>query len=327
MVNPGIPIPSEVTALTGINNDDVENAPMIDDVLDAIAEFIGDGVIVGHNIQFDINFLSRYRIAHRNQFIDTYELASVLIPNAPRYNLTSLTDQLQIGLENAHDALADAIAAAHLYWKLWQKLNNLPFDTIQEIVTLIGNIEWGASVAFQSAYELRMESDAPEPEMPRVASPFEVSDEDWSYLRPKADIESIDPDSVAEIIEPEGLLSKFIDGYESRPSQVEMLREVTESLNQHQHLMVEAPTGTGKSIAYTLPSISWALKNRERRVRKSGAAASSKKPSSYYFAQNPFYYGNKLGVGVKYTTSFTSFPAPRFNTSAAILCVPRTIVT
>ncbi len=265
LIDPGIPIPPLVTNLTGITNDDVEGAPQIDDVLDDVREFIGNGIIVGHNIEFDLGFLSRYRVATRNRFIDTYEMASVLLPNAARYNLSALTEQLNLAdLENAHDALADSVASANLYWALWQKLINLPYQTIHEIVRLMANIDWGASEVFMEAYRMLSESDAPDAPMSTVEDPFAPLSGEWKYLRPKADISAIEAEEIAAIIEDGGKLAQAIPGYESRPSQVQMLREIVDSFNNEHHLMVEAPTGTGKSLAYALPAIYWAVENRER---------------------------------------------------------------
>lgn len=265
LIDPGVPIPSHVTILTGISNNDVDGAPAIEDLLDHIAEFIGDAPVIGHRIDFDLGFLNRYRVATRNPYIDTYELASVLLPRAPRYNLNALTEQLGLAdLTNAHDALADSIAAANLYWALWQKLLNLPLQTLEDVVGLIGNLEWGGKLAFTEALKLRVASGAPDAAMPDHEDVFAPSVGEWTYLRPKADLQPIDADEIAAVIEPGGELSQLIQGYESRSSQVRMLRQVVDGFNNHHHLMVEAPTGTGKSIAYALPAIYWALQNRER---------------------------------------------------------------
>ena len=68
------------------------------------------------------------------------------------------------------------------------------------------------------------------------------------------------------MLEAGGLFSQHFPGFEHRPQQVEMLRAVCQALNQQQHLMVEAGTGTGKSIAYLLPAVVWAYLNGERVV-------------------------------------------------------------
>lgn len=65
---------------------------------------------------------------------------------------------------------------------------------------------------------------------------------------------------------PQGALARHIGQYEFRPSQVAMLRAVTEALNRDGLAVIEAPTGTGKSMAYLLPSVAWSVRNGERVV-------------------------------------------------------------
>lgn len=65
---------------------------------------------------------------------------------------------------------------------------------------------------------------------------------------------------------PEGRLAKHIGHYEYRPSQMEMLRAVTDALNHDGLAVIEAPTGTGKSMAYLLPAVGWSIRNNERVV-------------------------------------------------------------
>ena len=58
-----------------------------------------------------------------------------------------------------------------------------------------------------------------------------------------------------------GILSGKLEGFEHRPQQMEMARAVETALNKAKHIIVEAGTGTGKSLAYLIPAILWALKN------------------------------------------------------------------
>ncbi len=75
--------------------------------------------------------------------------------------------------------------------------------------------------------------------------------------------------NVAEInnyFEAGGVLSQKLASFEFRPQQLEMAREVAASLEQGHHLMIEAGTGTGKSLAYLIPAVLWALENEARVV-------------------------------------------------------------
>ncbi|MBC7871286.1 MAG: 3'-5' exonuclease, partial [Chitinophagaceae bacterium] len=151
-VNPGSPIPPNVSHITGIFPADVVGAPDIKALLPKLNDFVGDSPMVAHNLSLDMGFLQqRYGILRGNTRIDTYDLASVMVPNAPRYNLHSLSQEAGITLENAHRALEDARAAGLLYWWLWQKVLTLPHGTLQEIISASRDLDWDASAVFTAA--------------------------------------------------------------------------------------------------------------------------------------------------------------------------------
>ncbi len=67
-----------------------------------------------------------------------------------------------------------------------------------------------------------------------------------------------------------GRLAERLDGYEERPQQVDMLEAVAEAFNRDGLAVIEAATGTGKSLAYLLPAIAWAIRNNEKIVISTG---------------------------------------------------------
>jgi ATP-dependent DNA helicase DinG len=77
-------------------------------------------------------------------------------------------------------------------------------------------------------------------------------------------------DALAAILEEGGKLSERIPGYESRPSQVELLRSIARSFNEDLVLAAEAGTGVGKSFAYLIPAFAWAERNQGRVVVSTG---------------------------------------------------------
>ena len=76
-----------------------------------------------------------------------------------------------------------------------------------------------------------------------------------------ADCSPLDVEAVSALLQPGGPLSRLMPGYEPRPGQIEMLRSVVQSFNDARHLLVEAGTGVGKSVAYLLPAVLWAKWN------------------------------------------------------------------
>ncbi|MCS6870607.1 MAG: 3'-5' exonuclease, partial [Anaerolineae bacterium] len=127
LVNPSVTIPARVTDLTGIRNEDMIGAPKLAQVLPVLQDFVGDSVLVGHSVAFDLRFLHKQKLFTAHKAVDTYELASVLLPTASRYNLNALMQLFNIAPEgDYHRALTDAIACGRLYYALWNKLLSLP---------------------------------------------------------------------------------------------------------------------------------------------------------------------------------------------------------
>lgn len=263
LVNPNRPIPPHVTHITGISGEHVANAPEIHRVLPEIEAFVGTAPVIAHNISLDMGILrQQHGILKNNVQIDTYDLASVLLPTAPRYNLNSLASQFGIDLKHAHRALDDARATAFLYWSLWQKTKTLPASILYEISSVSQNVAWETGIVFKAAldetpgflpgsrYEIAFISDVQPPE------PLQTSET----------ITQLDVQSVVDIVCNNGPLSREMQSFEERSQQVEMVRAITEALNDSQHLMIEAGTGTGKSIAYLTPAILWAVQNNSRVV-------------------------------------------------------------
>ena len=265
LVNPGCPIPDFITQLTSIRDEDVLDAPGIHAVIPLVRGFVGSSPWIAHNISFDWSFLRPHGILQSNLRIDTYELASVLLPRVPRYNLGSLSQQLGIELESAHRALNDARATAHLYWQLWQKALALPLATLREIVNLAQDLAWDARPVFEAALQERMLT-ADEPALFSLDSYFAPETSERRPLRPRDLQASLDPETVLSALDKDGALARALPEYEHRAQQMEMAHEITDAFNQGRHLMIEAGTGTGKSLGYLVPSILWSALNHERVV-------------------------------------------------------------
>ena len=88
-------------------------------------------------------------------------------------------------------------------------------------------------------------------------------------VKPKK-IQKLDTFELSSYLAEGGPLSKLTPNFEERPVQIELLQNVAESFNQNALGAFEAGTGVGKSYAYLIPSIVWALKNNERIVISTG---------------------------------------------------------
>ena len=123
LINPGFDIPVFISELTGITNEMLSDAPIIDSVLPPFIDFLGDDVIVGHNVNFDVNFLydeSVYLLSKplENDFIDTMRIARKLFPDAPHHRLQDISAMLFVDYSGAHRAEQDCHITYQCYLKL-----------------------------------------------------------------------------------------------------------------------------------------------------------------------------------------------------------------
>lgn len=265
LVNPGFVIPAETTHITGIHQDDLRDAPLLTAVLPQVTEFIGNAPVIAHNVSFDMGFMRRFGTLKSNLPIDTFELAAILLPRIPRYSLSSLAKSFDIDLENAHRALDDARATAILYWHLWEKLLSLPPAILLEITRGMQNFKWDTGTVFRAAYdEVKSQGDADN--IQSVVDVFEPLDKSTKALKTNDALDSITIDDVNAVLDEGGTLSEALEQYEHREEQVAMARSIAETFNEGSNLLVEAGTGTGKSLAYLVPAVLWAAKNNQRIV-------------------------------------------------------------
>jgi DNA polymerase-3 subunit alpha (Gram-positive type) len=121
-VNPEVPLPSDIIALTHITDDMVKDANTIENELKNFIEFCGDAVIVAHNAPFDTGFIKRFAkeqgIDWKPTIVDTVPFARGLIQNLKNYKLDTVADELGVSLENHHRAVDDAECTALIYQKL-----------------------------------------------------------------------------------------------------------------------------------------------------------------------------------------------------------------
>ena len=120
-VNPNEPIPFRIEQLTGINNQMVADSPDIDTVLPGFLEFCKDYVLVAHNAEFDIGFISYHcmksGIDFEPTYIDTVGLSRMLLPKLNRHKLDNIAKELGVSLLNHHRAVDDAYATAEIFIK------------------------------------------------------------------------------------------------------------------------------------------------------------------------------------------------------------------
>ncbi len=267
LVNPRRPIPGQITQLTGITNNMVRHAPFIIDVIGDLIGFVGNAPVVGHNVRFDLNFLQKCGALTTNEAIDTYELAAVLMPTASRYGLSALAQQLNILLPATHRALDDAKATHAVFIELIEKAAQLPLPLLAEIVRMGESLDWKANWAFQQVLRQRAMEPRPARRDSRTdAGPLFDKPTDNENFRVGAEKgeKKLNVDDVAATLDRGGPFANYLGQFEYRQQQVDVLRSVAEAFNHSKHMLIEAGTGTGKSLGYLIPAAYWAVANNTR---------------------------------------------------------------
>ena len=133
LVKPEEPIDNFISELTGITNEMLETAPPISEVLPKFFHFIADDTVIGHNVNFDVNFLYDQAVdlelpPFKNDFIDTMRLARRLFPELPNHKLGTLADFFRIEQNTVHRAAADCEVTNIVYQRICEHISANSID-------------------------------------------------------------------------------------------------------------------------------------------------------------------------------------------------------
>ncbi|WP_028783008.1 ATP-dependent DNA helicase DinG [Thalassobacillus devorans] len=269
LVYPEQDIPPFITNLTGITNEHVENAPLFSEIAPEIHRMFTGAYVVAHNIQFDLGFLNKELAgcgldALDNSVIDTVELARILMPQSPGFKLGQLAEQLQIQHNDPHRALSDTKVTVDLLAHLFKKFTMLPLVTLQQLLEIEGSLKSDLRALLVDEIQRKMYSgqDSHEVEMIHGLA--------VKAIAPKSETEYEALDSFGDYLDQlflsaEGLAS-IINDYEYREGQRTMAETVYDAFTSKEHALIEAETGTGKSLAYLIPAVYYAVTNQKKVV-------------------------------------------------------------
>ena len=139
LVKPEKPIPDEITILTGISNEMVGDKPSWSDIAEEVINFIGNSILIAHNVDFDKGFLERalgYQLA--NLWVDTWDLSKISLPTLPSYQLKYLADYLQLKQRPFHRAISDAETTAEIFICLIREISTKSPHFLEQIINIIG---------------------------------------------------------------------------------------------------------------------------------------------------------------------------------------------
>ncbi|KRE98169.1 ATP-dependent DNA helicase DinG [Paenibacillus sp. Soil766] len=275
LVNPGISIPSSITTLTGITNEMVADAPSLDQVMSDMFPLLFDCVLVAHQAAFDLSFLQRglTRTGYppfSGRVLDTMDLLRILFPSISSLQLSMVAALFGIDHERPHQADSDAEVTALIWIHCLDRLLGLPLLTVQRLNQIFenGNTDLGWFLDEICLYKESVTS--VDMDTNRYFRQFTLNVTDWGdedELRTEFEVtEALGASFQAFQQGLKSALQQRFEVYEDRESQDLMILEVKKSLEADQHLMIEAGTGTGKSLGYLIPSIYYGLKYEKKVV-------------------------------------------------------------
>ena len=260
-VNPGKQIPPFISELTGIFDKDVLLAPEFNSIIPALKEFIGDSVLIGHNVGFDIGFLREFGFNFEGILFDTLDLSYVIYPTQLDYSLTGLSLFLELDISNSHRAMADCENTMNLFLNLLRSIKSLKLQTFVQINNMAAKGSWDSRPVLQTWLAERLLSE-------KTNKPPPYSQQDIP-VDVQTEVQTKDQnfsDDLQEIFSDHGALAYSLTAFEERQEQLDMAVMVKETIENNRTSIIEAGTGVGKSMAYLIPAIQYAKDNDKRVV-------------------------------------------------------------
>lgn len=263
LVRPEAPIPAVVTQLTGISQESVDDAPSWDEVAPELASFLGENTVVAHHAQMEQGFLDEHLTKYTNGELytvqDSIDCLALSFPEQPSFSLDSLRQWAGLSQEKAHRALQDCEDTFELLKLAYQRVHKKDPIIASVVFEFLGESQWWWNPFFQPQSEASSED---------LSTEKKEEDEKVTDLR-KLKEQDTDRAISWELLETDEIHNKIettlkdvgpLQGLEFRSSQEKMAKKVLEAITQEKEVCIEAPTGTGKSLAYLIPGILTAQK-------------------------------------------------------------------
>ncbi|OGG48875.1 hypothetical protein A2704_01420 [Candidatus Kaiserbacteria bacterium RIFCSPHIGHO2_01_FULL_54_36b] len=243
-------VPYNIKKLTGITTEMVKDAPPLSEVLKELGAFIGKRPVVSHNgFSFDFKMLARNGFPIEEKY-DSMELAFFVLPTNPTGHSTkALSGYFELG-DVPHRALEDCRLEFDIIKRLLKEYASRPKDQLSALKWTAERGGWWWAEMLPG----KPESQGPISGLVQAHVPYRKRDATQTQML--LETKKIDTERVR------ALFSPTPEYLEERPEQRDMALTIADSLNNHTHCVIEAGTGVGKSKAYLVPSVLFALENQ-----------------------------------------------------------------
>lgn len=240
-INPYELLDDHIKNLTGITDQQLSQAPDFGQVASSIYDMIGDAIFVAHNVKFDANLLAEALFFEGFELltprVDTVELSQLFFPTFEKYSLGNLAEHLDLGLDQAHTAISDAMATARLLIKIQEKIKSLPQSIVEKILDLADNL----------LFESRLVIDEL---VPYLSETLSTSLESIHGLVLKKPVK----DQPAYHLSEDFVTNLALLGLHERKKQTAFAQVVEKRLAEAEKVhFIQAQAGLGKTYGYLLP--------------------------------------------------------------------------
>jgi len=269
LADPG-PIPLAVKKLTGVDESRVINHPTPYEVMEEAFRLIGNEPAVVHDMGALVSFARAEDLTPPSGLIDNLALARTVLPAATDFSLGAAADELGLQRDEQHRALSNALLTQQVWLALLDRARGLPGCVLSLLQRIAESADEPLADLFGDLVEEKGEFLRPAGRDQSLGDVLpahkDLLRQVQEYEPPEPAEEPLQTKKLCGLFAPQGLVGRNLPGYEERPEQLEMVRRVCEAFNEAQLLMMEAGTGTGKSMAYLAPAIAWACQNHDKVV-------------------------------------------------------------
>ncbi|MGF0112248.1 bifunctional DnaQ family exonuclease/ATP-dependent helicase [Streptococcus sp. SGI.013] len=239
-VNPHESLDDHIVDLTGLTDERLAKAPDFSQVAREIFHLIEDCIFVAHNVKFDANLLAEelffegYEL--RTPRVDTVELTQVFFPSFEKYSLPNLAEVLDLDLQDAHTAIADAYATAQLFLKIREKMASLPKITLETILSFADHLLFESRLVLEEIFE----------EVP-TQLPDHLLEVGGLVIQHSKQYRK------SKYLSQDFLTNLALLDLEERAAQSQFAQLIEDGLGSFVPSFIEAQTGIGKTYGYLLP--------------------------------------------------------------------------
>ncbi|MCF7920259.1 MAG: DEAD/DEAH box helicase [Candidatus Cloacimonetes bacterium] len=263
-IKPTRPVPAFIKKLTNITDEMLAKGKNELAALKELKNFCQNHILLCHNTRFDIEFINtrlhlQNEMPLHNIMYDTLPLSQIFLTTTENHKLETMVSYFGLELEGAHRAINDAEATGYLFLKLLDFIErNIDLATTELLYRMSGRTEEYSHL--EHLLNKMVNQQKITALLPKPAPEYDIPD--MTYI--DSSIEKPVLQSLPEVFGEAGSLAAIFDDYEFRNGQLEMAESIAQAFEDKIHLLVEAGTGVGKSLAYLVPAVQFSITHSEK---------------------------------------------------------------